>query len=146
MTQDVLTVMRRCFLRGFIPSWGAIEGSSQLLIAENLKFLQMYRTPFVGIQFDVLNNVKVYALEALLKYEAGFPDGILATFKEGKQIRLVIISSWDGFNCKYFLNTLIRTYLNFAILQPYRGARLFDIYNYIYMHYLTKILLPDLCT
>ena len=129
MTQDVLTAMRQCFPCGFIPSWSAIEESSQLLIAQSLKLLQMYRTPFVRIQFDVINDVKVYALEALLKYEAGFPDGILATVKEGEHIRLVIVSGTDGFNCIYFLNTLVGTYLIFAILPPYRGARLFDIYN-----------------
>ena len=64
-----------------------MEESFQLLIADNLKFSQMYRTPFVGIQFNVLNDVIVYALEALLKYEAGFPDGILATVKEASILR-----------------------------------------------------------
>ena len=57
MTQDTSAVMRLCFPRGFIPSWGSIEESSQLLIAENL------RTPFVEIHFDVIDDVKVNALE-----------------------------------------------------------------------------------
>ena len=61
-------------------------------------------------------------MEALLKYEAGFPD-----CKEGQHIRLVIVSGKDGCNCKYFLNTLVGTY--FAILPPYGGTRPFDIYN-----------------
>ena len=72
--------------------------------------------------FDILNDVKVYAVEALLKYEAGFPD-----CKEGQHIRLVIVRGKYGFNCKYFLNTLVGTY--FAILPPYGGTRPFDVYN-----------------
>ena len=72
------------------------------MIAENRKFSQMFKTPFIGIQFDVNNNFQVYALEALLKYEAGFPDGILANAKEGEHIRIVVVSGTDGFRCKYF--------------------------------------------
>jgi hypothetical protein len=109
-----------------------IEESSLLLIAENGIFSRMYRTSLIGIQFDAFNDVKVYALKALaalLKYEAGFPNRILATVKEGEHIRIVIVSCTDGFNCKYFLNTLVGTYLNFALLPAYGGKRLIDAYK-----------------
>ena len=87
------------------------------MIAENRKFSQMFKTPFIGIQFDVNNNFQVYALEALLKYEAGFPDGILANVKEVEHIRIVVVSGTDGFRCKYFLTktVYIRIYTVFVV-------------------------------
>ena len=98
--------MRLCFPRGFIPS-----ESSRILVAENPNFSQMYRTAFVRIQFDVINDVKVYVLEALLRYEARFPDGILATVKEGTHIRIVILRGTDG---KYFLDHLVGDLFEFC--------------------------------
>ena len=42
---------------------------------------------------------------------------------------MIVSCCTDDFNCEYFLNKLVWTYLNSAILPPYGGARLFDIYN-----------------
>ncbi len=100
------------------------EQSRSQLIAES----QLFLTPFVGIQCNVLESVRAFTAEAFMRMEAGFRDGIVAHLKPSERVRVIILCGTEGFNCKHFLSPLVASY-TLCGLFPAHGGRAWWMYT-----------------
>ena len=129
LTEQTFEALRRCFPRGMLPAWRAIEEYAEQSRTQRIAESQLYLTPFVGIQCNVLESVRAFTAEAFMRMEAGFSDGIVAHMKPGERVRVIIVCGTDGFNCKHFLNPLVASYIVCGLLPAHGGARLVDVYG-----------------
>ena len=77
LTQEVLEGLKKCFPRGMLPTWAEIEARAARMRSDNPEFTRAFRTPSIGVQFSPLMSIKTFTLEAFLRYEAGYLNGII---------------------------------------------------------------------
>ncbi len=93
LTAQIFEALRRCFARGMLPAWRAIEEYAEQSRTQRIAESQLYLTPFVGIQCNVLESVRAFkfSAEAFMQMEAGFSDGVVAHMKPGERVRVIIV-------------------------------------------------------
>ncbi len=121
LTEQTFEALRRCFPRGMLPAWRAIEEYAEQSRKQRIAESQLYLTPFVGIQCNVLESVRAFTAEAFMRIEAGLSDGVVAHLKPGERVCVIIVCWTDGFNCKHFLNPLVASYIVCSLLPAHGG-------------------------
>ncbi len=72
-----------------LPACRAIEDYAEQSRSLRIAKSQMYLTPFVGIQCNVLESVRAFTAEAFMQMGAGFSDGVIVHMKPGERVLVI---------------------------------------------------------
>ncbi len=95
LTEPTFEALRKWFPRGMLPSWRAIEEYAEQSRTQRIAESQLFLTPFVGIQCNILESVRAFTAEAFMRLEAGFGNGVVAHLKPGERVRVIIVCGTD---------------------------------------------------